>query len=97
MPLHRREGTPALIYSCLAYFHDIIIGASLSEPHINGTAVHELYIYYGTSVTQIYGLHSSMDISAKYCTAHSRAWATGRMYAVLIYRIAYYFTLVLVV
>ena len=30
-----------------------------------------------------------MDISAKYCIAHSRAWATGRMYAVLIYRIAY--------
>ena len=38
----------------------IIIGASLSEPHINGTAVRELYIilyyyyyyYYGTSVTR---------------------------------------------
>ena len=23
----------------------ILIGASLSEPHINGTSVHELYIY----------------------------------------------------
>ena len=34
----------------------IIIGASLSEPHINGTAVRELYIiiYYGTSVTRNY-------------------------------------------
>ena len=32
---------------------------------------------------------SSMDVNAKYCIAHSRAWATGRMYAVLIYRIAY--------
>ena len=33
-----------------------IIGASLSEPHINGTAVRELYIiiYYGTSVTRNY-------------------------------------------
>ena len=32
----------------------VIIGASLSEPHINGTAVRELYIYYyyGTSVTR---------------------------------------------
>ena len=32
----------------------IIIGASLSEPHINGTSMRELYIYilYGTSVTQ---------------------------------------------
>ena len=37
----------------------MLIGASLSEPHINGTAVRELYIYYyyyyyyyGTSVTR---------------------------------------------
>ena len=35
-----------------------IIGASLSEPHINGTAVRKFYIiiyyYYGTSVTRNY-------------------------------------------
>ena len=36
--------------------HSTLFGASLSEPHINGTAVRELYIYiyyyyYGTSVT----------------------------------------------
>ena len=32
----------------------VLIGASLSEPHINGTAMRELYIYiyYGTSVTR---------------------------------------------
>ena len=32
-----------------------VIGASLSEPHINGIAMHEFYIiyyYYGTSVTR---------------------------------------------
>ena len=36
-------------------FRRNIIGASLSEPHINGTAVREFYIiyyYYGTSVTR---------------------------------------------
>ena len=62
---------------------DIIIGASLSEPHINGSAVRELYIYYyycyyGTSVTRnIYAQLGSMDISAKYSIAHSRALAHG--------------------
>ena len=65
-----------------------LIGASLSEPHINGTAVRELYIIMVRRSREIYGLHSSMDISAKYCIVHSRAWAMGRMYAVLIYRIA---------
>ena len=35
--------------------HRALIGASLSEPHINGTSMRELYVYiyiYGTSVTQ---------------------------------------------
>ena len=36
-----------------------LVGASLSEPHINGTSMRELYIYillyiyYGTSVTSV--------------------------------------------
>ena len=52
-----------------------LIRASLSEPHINGTAVRELYIYYyGTSVTRnIYAQYGSMDISVKYSIAHSHA------------------------
>ena len=56
-----------------------IIGASLSEPHINGKAMHELYIYYygRTSDREIYDQYGSMDISAKYSFAHSHAWATG--------------------
>ena len=29
-----------------------VIGASLSEPHINSTALHEIYVYmHGTTVT----------------------------------------------
>ena len=39
----------------------IIIGASLSEPHINGTAMREFYIiYYGTSVTRNYNIPSDL-------------------------------------
>ena len=33
---------------------------------------------------EIYAQHGSMDISAKYSIAHSHAWATHRIYAVLI-------------
>ena len=64
----------------------IIIGASLSEPHINGTAVRELYIIIimVCRSREIYAHHGSMDISAKYSIAHSHAWATRRIYAVLI-------------
>ena len=53
-----------------------VVGASLSEPHINGTAVRELYIYYyyyyyGTSVTRnIYAQRGSMHMHAKYSFAH---------------------------
>ena len=61
-----------------------IIGASLSEPHINGTAMRELYIYMVRRSREIYTHHGSMGISAKYSIAHSHAWATGRIYAVLI-------------
>ena len=32
----------------------------------------------------IWAQHGSMDISAKYSIAHSHAWATRRIYAVLI-------------
>ena len=66
--------------------HDLwhIIGASLSEPHINGTAVRELYIIMVRRSREIYAQHGSMDISAKYSIAHSHAWATCRIYAVLI-------------
>ena len=36
-----------------AYTHPHLIGASLSEPHINGTAVREVYVcIYGTTVTR---------------------------------------------
>ena len=61
----------------------------MSEPHINSTAVHELYtiiIYYGTSVTQNYipSMHGSMNINEKYSIAHSHAWTMGCIYAVLL-------------
>ena len=52
-----------------------IIGASLSEPHINGTAVRELYIIMVRRSREIYAQHGSMDISAKYSIAHSHALA----------------------
>ena len=61
----------------------VIIGASLSEPHINGTAMREFYIMVRRS-REIYAQHGSMDIGAKYPIAHSHAMAIGRMYAVLI-------------
>ena len=69
-----------------------LIGASLSEPHINGTAVRELYIYIYIYIIiimvrrsrEIYAQYGSMDLSAKYSIAHSHAWATRRIYAVLI-------------
>ena len=53
----------------------IIIGASLSKPHMNGTAVHEFYIICRSR--KIYARDGCMDISAKYYCAHSHAWATG--------------------
>ena len=68
----------------------LIIGASLSEPNINGTAVRELYIYIYIIIImvrrsrEIYAQYGSMDLSAKYSIAHSHAWATRRIYAVLI-------------
>ena len=52
--------------------HTCIIGASLSEPHINGTAMRKLYIMVRRS-REIYAQHNSMDISAKYSIAHSHA------------------------
>ena len=44
----------AIIWSVFALQKHSLIGASQSEPQINGTAVHELHIYYfyGTSVTR---------------------------------------------
>ena len=54
-----------------------IIGASLSEPHINGTAMREFYIiYYGTSVTRnyipsdLYGHKREMFYCAFSCLGH---------------------------
>ena len=63
-----------------------IFGASLSEPHINGTSVHEFYIIIIMvhRSREIYAQCGSMDIIAKYSIAHSHAWVTGCMYAVLI-------------
>ena len=52
-----------------------IIGASL-------TAVRELIMVRRSR--EIYAHYGSMDISAKYSIAHSHAWATRRIYAVLI-------------
>ena len=48
---------PSKRYTKVVQLVDIhsLVGASLSEPHINGTAVRELYIlyyYYATSVTR---------------------------------------------
>ena len=41
--------------------------------------------YYGTSVTRNYIPSKALwNINAKYCIAHSRAWATGHIYAALI-------------
>ena len=66
----------------MAPIYYTIIGASLSKPHINSKAVHELYnIYYGTSVTY----DGSMDISAKYSRAHSHVWAAATLISKLIY------------
>ena len=39
--IERGEGA----FTVVSYYLDII-GASLSEPHINGTSMHELYIIY---------------------------------------------------
>ena len=71
------DSTKSFIFFCLYYS---LVGASLSEPHINGTAVRELYIYiyiyyyyyyYGTSVTRnIYAQRGSMHMHAKYSCAH---------------------------
>ena len=82
--MHNNKGV-----SLLRLLTPCIIGASLSEPHINGTAMHELYIYiyyyyYGTSVTRNLcpaWLHGHKH---KYSIAHSHAWTTGRIYAVLV-------------
>ena len=59
--------------------------ASLSEPHINSTAVRELYMYI-IMVRRSCEIipYGSMDISTKYSNMHSHAWAMGRIYAVLI-------------
>ena len=70
----------------------IVIGASLSEPHINGTAVREFYIiiiilYIIIMVhpsRKIYAQHGSMNISMKYSIAHSHTWATGRIHTLII-------------
>ena len=71
--------------------HTYFIWANLSEPHINGTAVCELYIYTYIIIIMVrrsreivYAQYGSMDLSAKYSIAHSHAWATRRIYAVLI-------------
>ena len=60
--------------SCIVLLE--LIGASLSEPHINGKAMRELYMF----ILLWYVGHAwdgSMDISAKYSCAHSHVWATG--------------------
>ena len=76
-----------LVGSCLA---TKVFGASLSEPHINGTAMREFYIIIIIIIIMvrpsreiIYSLIST-DINAKYSIAHSHAWDTGRIYVVLI-------------
>jgi hypothetical protein len=54
-----------------------IIGANLSEPHINGTSLLALYICMVRPSREIYAQHGSMDVSAKYsiapCLAGPRA------------------------
>jgi hypothetical protein len=66
--------------------YNVLFGASLSEPHINGTSMREFYMYVCMvrPSREIYAQHGSMDISAKYSVAHSHAWVTGRIYAALI-------------
>jgi hypothetical protein len=56
-----------------------LIGASLSEPHVNGSALHAINIYMVRPSRKIYAQHAygSMDISVKYSIAHSHAWVTG--------------------
>ena len=68
-----------------------IIGASLSEPHINGTAMREFYIIYYILYIMVRPSREIIiypviytDINAKYSIAHSHAWDTGRIYVVLI-------------
>ena len=70
----------------LVYTQITIIGASLSEPHINGTAVREFYIiiyYYGTSVTRNY-----ISIDALYGPYISRSnLANCKFTLVLVYHV----------
>ena len=70
----------SLCLSHAQYMYDlllltVIIGASLSEPHINGTSMRELYIYiyYGTSVTQgsTYGHKREIVYCAFSCLGHA--------------------------
>ena len=55
-----------------------LIGVSLSEHHINGIAVCELYIIMVCQSCEVYAQHDSMDISVKYSIAHSHALAYVR-------------------
>ena len=71
------------------YHGATFIGTSLSEPHINGTAMREFYIIYYVLLwyvghVKLYTQRCSMDINAKHSIAHSHAWDKGRIYAILI-------------
>ena len=54
---------------CVGFIH--VIGASLSELHINGTNVHEIYVYYVcTSV-----IHMSLNQPhTNVCNVHARQY-----------------------
>ena len=60
-----------------------IVGASLCEPHINGSSMFAIYICMEVRPSRpshpsseiYYAQGGSMDISAKYSTTHSHAWA----------------------
>ena len=63
-------------------------GETERAPHKQYSCARMIYYYFillwYVRHVKLYTQHGSMSINAKYSIAHSHAWATGHMYAVLI-------------